>query len=234
MFSSPPANPAFSLLSCPLSPSPLPQWGRGILSSLMQGAPPLASPVAEPGRHLQPLPSKASGGVAGFLPRLPTLLLACFLAPYPPLPLPQWGRGILSFLMQGAPPLASPVAEPGRHLQPLPSKASGGVAGFLPRPTPRQPSATSAQIHAAPPPVNTIIEESSWGFGGFFQEAPNASSLPRPLASLRIRSDCVTIRRGRTYHGNGSRPGRTTRTVCPSTAASCAGGAAHRHQPEEE
>ena len=169
-------------------------------------------------------------------------LLSCFLAPYPPSPLPQWGRGILSFLMQGAPPLASPVAEPERHLQPLPSKASGGVAGFLPRPTPRQPSATPAQINAAPPPVNTIIEESSWGFGGFFQEAPNApslprflaSSLPRPLASLRIRSDCVTIRRGRTYHGNGSRPGRTTRTVCPSTAASCAGGAAHRHQPEEE
>ena len=158
-------------------------------------------------------------------------LLSC---PLSPLPLPQWGRGILSFLMQGAPPLASPVAEPGRHLQPLPSKASGGVAGFPPRPTPRQPSATSAQINAAPPPVNTIIEESSWGFGGFFQEAPNASSLPRPLASLRIRSDCVTIRRGRTYHGNGSRPGRTTRTVCPSTAASCAGGAAHRHQPEEE
>ena len=192
------------------------------------------------------------GGVAGFLPHLPTLLLACFLAPIPPspFPLPQWGRGILSFLMQGAPPLASPGAEPGRHLQPLPSKASGGVAGFLPRPTPRQPSATPAQINAAPPPVNTIIEESSWGFGGFFQEAPNASSLPRflasslprflvsslprPLASLRIRSDCVTIRRGRTYHGNGSRPGRTTRTVCPSTAASCAGGAAHRHQPEEE
>jgi len=164
----------------------------------------------------------------------PYLPLALFLAPYPPDPLPQWGRGILSFLMQGAPPLASPVAEPGRHLQPLPSKASGGVAGFPPRPTPRQPSATSAQINAAPPPVNTIIEESSWGFGGFFQEAPNASSLPRPLASLRIRSDCVTIRRGRTYHGNGSRPGRTTRTVCTSTAASCAGGAAHRHQPEEE
>ena len=173
------------------------------------------------------------GGGLVFFPTCQPCFWLAFLPPIP-LPLPQWGRGILSFLMQGAPPLASPVAEPGRHLQPLPSKASGGVAGFPPRPTPRQPSATSAQINAAPPPVNTIIEESSWGFGGFFQEAPNASSLPRPLASLRIRSDCVTIRRGRTYHGNGSRPGRTTRTVCPSTAASCAGGAAHRHQPEEE
>ena len=181
------------------------------------------------------------GGGLVFFPTCQPCFWLAFLPPIP-LPLPQWGRGILSFLMQGAPPLASPVAEPGRHLQPLPSKASGGVAGFLPRLTPRQPSATPAQINAAPPPVNTIIEESSWGFGGFFQEAPDASSLPRflasslprPLASLRIRSDCVTIRRERTYHGNGSRPGRTTRTVCPSTAASCAGGAAHRHQPEEE
>ena len=195
-----------------------------------------------------PAAAVPGGGLSSSPPANPAFSLPS--CPLSPLPLPQWGRGILSFLMQGAPPLASPVAEPGRHLQPLPSKASGGVAGFPPRPTPRQPSATSAQINAAPPPVNTIIEESSWGFGGFFQEAPNASSLPRFLASslprclassflrflasLRIRSDCVTIRRGRTYHGNGSRPGRTTRTVCPSTAASCAGGAAHRHQPEEE
>ena len=66
---------------------------------------------------------------AGFLPRLPTLPLACFLAPYPPSPLPPFprrGRGILSFLMQGASPLASPGAETGRHLQPLPCRASGG------------------------------------------------------------------------------------------------------------
>ena len=188
------------------------------------------------------------GGLSSSPPANPAFsLLSC---PLSPLPLPQWGRGILSFLMQGAPPLASPGAEPGRHLQPLPSKASGGGLVFFLARRPDNPRRRRAQINAAPPPVNTIIEESSWGFGGFFQEAPNApslprflasslprflaSSLPRPLASLRIRSDCVTIRRGRTYHGNGSRPGRTTRTVCPSTAASCAGGAAHRHQPEEE
>ena len=182
--------------------------------------------------------SAVPGGVAGFLPRLPTLLLACFLAFLPPIPLPPFPSGeggFLVFLCKGLRPLHPRGLNPGGTYSPCQaSKASGGVAGFLPRPTPRQPSATSAQINAAPPPVNTIIEESSWGFGGFFQEAPNASSLPRLLASLRIRSDCVTIRRGRTYHGNGSRPGRTTRTVCPSTAASCAGGAAHRHQPEEE
>ena len=173
------------------------------------------------------------GGGACLLPHLPTLLLACFLAPYPPSPFPTGEGGFLVFLCKGLRPLHPRWLNPGGTYSPCQAKHPAG-AGFLPRPTPRQPSATSAQIHAAPPPVNTIIEESSWGFGGFFQEAPNASSLPRPLASLRIRSDCVTIRRGRTYHGNGSRPGRTTRTVCPSTAASCAGGAAHRHQPEEE
>ena len=184
-------------------------------------------------------------GGACLLPHLPTLLLACLLAPYPPFPLPQWGRGILSFLMQGAPPLASPVAEPGRHLQPLPSKASGGVAGFLPRPTPRQPSATSGSNQCCTTSGQYYNRGKFLGVWGLLSRSPQrfpasslprslAPSLPRPLASLRIRSDCVTIRRGRTYHGNGSRPGRTTRTVCPSTAASCAGGAAHRHQPEEE
>ncbi len=43
--------------------------------------------------------------------RLPTLPLVCFLAPYPPTPLPRWGRGRLRlFFMQGASPLASPGA----------------------------------------------------------------------------------------------------------------------------
>ena len=43
--------------------------------------------------------------------RLPTLPLVCFLAPYPPTPLPRWGRGRLRlFFMQGSSPLASPGA----------------------------------------------------------------------------------------------------------------------------
>ena len=170
--SSPPANPAFSLLSCPLSPLPLPHWGRGILSFLMQGAPPLASPVAEPGRHLQPLPSKASGG--------------------------GW--------FSSSPDAQTTLGDVGSN----------------------QCCTTSAQYY------NRGKFLGVWGLLSRSPQRFLASSLPRPLASLRIRSDCVTIRRGRTYHGNGSRPGRTTRTVCPSTAASCTGGAAHRHQPEEE
>ena len=181
-FSSSPANPAFSLLSCPLSPPP---------------------------------------------------------------PFPSGEGGFLVFLCKGLRPLASPVAEPGRHLQPLPSKASGGVAGFLPRPTPRQPSATSGSNQCCTTSGQYYNRGKFLGVWGLLSRSPQrflasslprflASSLPRPLASLRIRSHCVTIRQRRTYHGNGSRPGRTTRTVCPSTVASCAGGAAHRHQPEEE
>ena len=127
--SSPPANPAFSLLPCPLSPLPLPQWGRGILSFLMQRAPPLASPVAEPGRHLQPLPSKASGGVAGFLPRLPTLLLACFLAPYPPSPFPS--GEFLVFLCKGLRPLHPRWLNPGGTYSPCQAKHPAGWLVFF-------------------------------------------------------------------------------------------------------
>ena len=48
-----PACPAFSLLFCPLSPKPPSPVGKGeIQGYFMQGAPPLASPGAEPGRHL--------------------------------------------------------------------------------------------------------------------------------------------------------------------------------------
>ena len=136
-FSSSPANPAFSLLSCflaPYPPSPLPQWGRGILSFLMQGAPPLASPVAEPGRHLQPLPSKASGGVAGFLPRLPTLLLACFLAFLPPIPLPPFPSGeggFLVFLCKGLRPLHPRWLNPGGTYSPCQAKHPAGWLVFF-------------------------------------------------------------------------------------------------------
>ena len=64
MLSLPPAYPAFSLLSCPLSPRPPSPAGKGeIFSFLMQGASPLASPWAEPGRHRSRGESRAGGGV---------------------------------------------------------------------------------------------------------------------------------------------------------------------------
>ena len=127
----PTCQPCFWLAFLPPIPLPLPQWGRGILSFLMQGAPPLASPVAEPGRHLQPLPSKASGGGAGFLPRLPTLLLACFLAPYPLPPFPSGEGGFLVFLCKGLRPLHPRWLNPGGTYSPCQAKHPAGWLVFL-------------------------------------------------------------------------------------------------------
>ena len=107
----PPVAPAFSFAFCPHPPDPLPRWGRGrFFSFLMQGAPPLASPALDRLRHLQNLPSRrpAGGAVvlvaclpcrcgarrgACLLCRPPPLPLVYFPAPYPPSPLPRWGRG---------------------------------------------------------------------------------------------------------------------------------------------
>ena len=182
--SSPPANPAFSLPSCPLSPlPPFPSGEGGFLVLLCKGLRPLHPRWLNPGGTYSPCQAKHPAG-----------WLVFFLARRPDNPRRRQLKSML------------------RHLRSIlqSRKVLGGLgASFKKPPTLPRPLASSLPRFLA-------------------------SSLPRPLASLRIRSDCVTIRRGRTYHGNGSRPGRTTRTVCPSTAASCAGGAAHRHQPEEE
>ena len=90
-----PACPAFCFPFCPLSPHPLPRLGRGRFKVIfMQGAQPLASPGQNPrgtGKGGEP---RARRGGCLFC-RLPTLPLACFSAPYPPHPLPRWGRGRL-------------------------------------------------------------------------------------------------------------------------------------------
>ena len=60
-----PANPAFSLLFCPLSPRPPSPAGKGeIFSFLMQGASPLASPGLNPGGTGAGGESRAGGGAA--------------------------------------------------------------------------------------------------------------------------------------------------------------------------
>ena len=61
------------------------------------------------------LAADVSGGVACLLCRLPTMPLACLFAPYPPSPLPRWGRGRPRlFHARGCAPCI-PGAEPGRH-----------------------------------------------------------------------------------------------------------------------
>ena len=63
---------------------------------------------------------------ACLLCRLPTLPLVFFLAPIPQLPSPPGKGEIFCFLMQGASPLASPRAEPGRHWEMGANHAPGG------------------------------------------------------------------------------------------------------------
>ena len=80
----------------------------------MQGASPLASPGSEPARHWGRGEPRAQWEACPCL--VGSACPSFALAPYPPDPLPPAGKGeIYSYLMQGAPPLASPGLEPGRH-----------------------------------------------------------------------------------------------------------------------
>ena len=83
--------PCLCFLFCPLSPYPLPRWGRGSQSYFMQGASPLASPGwagRGTGEGGIPVPG---GGRARLVACLPCL---CFTF-LPPIPLPPSpaGRG---------------------------------------------------------------------------------------------------------------------------------------------
>ena len=123
------ANPAFSLLPCPLSPSPFPNGEGEIYGYFMQGAPPLASPAFNRLRHLQTFSNMnpagglpgwspadlaaavpGGGGLAFLSPAYPAFsLLPCPLSPNP---FPNGEGEIYVYFMQGASPLASPGLSP--------------------------------------------------------------------------------------------------------------------------
>ena len=98
----------------------------------MQGAPPLASPGLSRRQHGLTLRNSCpAGGLSGWLPADRATVVsargACFLCrllapafsllccPHPPDPLPGGKGGAFSFLMQGAPPLASPGLNRRQH-----------------------------------------------------------------------------------------------------------------------
>ena len=128
-----PACPAFSFASAPYPPTPPSPTGKGETKVIfMQGASPLASPGLNPrgtGKGDEPRTRRGlppalpvdlaavvlAGGHAFFVACRPCLLLS-FLPPIPPTPFPGGEGGDQGYFMQGAPPLASPGAEPGRHL----------------------------------------------------------------------------------------------------------------------
>ena len=97
---------------------------------------------------------------------------------------------------------ARPASEPARH--------RFGVALRLPAPVPRVittagsfPSPLVPRFHPSPcsgrhvsrpepyslPPRQSPFQKSSWGFGGFFQEAPNVFPAPCVPGTTRRRKD---------------------------------------------
>ena len=104
-----------------------------------------------------------AGGGDGW--RLPFLLPVCLAfsvlpCPHPPNPLPNGKGEIFCFLMQGASPLASPGAEPGRHWLDFKKPILFGVAG-------------ERRLQSIK------IREKFLGVWGLLSRSPQA--LPRPL-----------------------------------------------------
>ena len=131
----------------PIPPPPLAgrssPAGKGENQSfLMQGAPPLASSGLAPrgtgsagvsgalrgrtgdGRRLALPPHVPGGGVPFSSPANPAFSVV--FAPYPPSPLPRWGRGRPKVYFAGGFAPGTPALDRLRHLQPLPSGHPGG------------------------------------------------------------------------------------------------------------
>ena len=123
--SSPPADPAFSLLSCPHPPAPSPAGKGGFLVVLCKGLRPLHPRGLNPGGTYRPCQAGTGGG--GWLSSPPAdpafSLLSC---PHPPSPFPSGEGGDSKFFLPGATAPGTPALNRLRHLQPFPSRTSGG------------------------------------------------------------------------------------------------------------
>ena len=158
-----PPKPAFSVLFFPYPPNPLPRRGRGDSRLFHARGFAPCIPGAESRRHRNRGGiSRAGGGLAPALPadlaipeftgtacllcRLPTLPLVCFIAPYPPSPLPRRGRGRPKDYFAGGFAPGIPALNRSRHLQTVPNRypeaepgrtgtgaAYRALAGSLPR-----------------------------------------------------------------------------------------------------
>ena len=191
----PPAYPAFSLLPCPLSPSPFPNGEGEIYGYFMQGASPLASPGLSPsgaGSRGEPLAQKGAcpvdcrltlpplylpgGGLPSLSPAAPAFSLP--FCPHPPSPLPLRGRGSPKVYFAGGFAPGAPALDRLRRLQYQPSRYFG-----------REACPPALSLHQEKPGTERqsrfrattlfIMDRSSGGSGGLFQESPSALPAPR-------------------------------------------------------
>ena len=187
----------------PIPPTPFPAGEGGDQGYFMQGASPLASPALNRLRHRLNLRSRYP---AGDCPRRCRLPLSCRC------PAAEAGRcwdGVSPAPGGGLPPAlpADPALQGVRRLNP------GGTELTLEQ---RSRVALPERVGS----VKDKFKKSSWGFGGFFQEAPNAPppqrSPPTRLlfpqritapggSHARAPSAPVRIRAGEPVCGAGSR-----------------------------
>ena len=166
--SSPPVPPLLGWRHC----SPVPRPNRHAPPGI--GTPPqprLArdkAPRRVPGRQLQSVPRGFSPGDArGGAPCMKITLVS-------PFPLGRGGRGIgVKNLLYDRKNRRGRTQPPAGNHNGRSSRCRAGARP--PCPLPGTPS------FLPPPPANKKFRKSSWGFGGFFQEAPNASLPPAPL-----------------------------------------------------
>ena len=161
---------AFNWFSCPLFPRPPSPAGKGeIYSYLMQGAPPLASPGLEPGRHWGQGANYVLGGRCAFLVSGCHCLPLAFLLPIPPTALAERssppGKGeIFSLFCRGLRP-----RHPGLNLRGTGlSRGSDCLGWHFPwNRHERRPN-------------NRFIREKFWGVWGTLSRVPPAFP-PLPL-----------------------------------------------------
>ena len=146
-----PLNLPLACFSAPIPPTPFPA-GRGRPKFFYARGFAPCIPGAEPGRHWgRGRTTRPAGGVPGWLPAKPPFsLLFC---PHPPAPLPGGKGETFCLFRRGLPP-------------PAPLRLNPYGAG----------STFGKQFLSVMPktfPFNNIIEKSSGGSGGLFQESPS-------------------------------------------------------------
>ena len=109
--------------------------------------------------------------------RPPTVPFACFPAPYPPDPLPRWGRGRPKVYFAGGFAPGTPAFNRLRHLQSLPSRyPAGGLPGW----SPAYPAFGLPSCPLSPP---APFPGGEGGDQGYFMQG--ASPLASPRLSRR-------------------------------------------------